>query len=91
MLVRRSTVFLIMLTFFTATAISREKPIREMSITRIAATPPSIDGKLDDAIWQQGTWEGNFSQYIPNENAKPSQETEFKIFHDDTYIYARVS
>jgi len=77
-----------MLTFFTATAISREKPIREMSITRIAATPPSIDGKLDDAIWQQGTWEGNFSQYIPNENAKPSQETEFKIFHDDTYIYA---
>jgi Domain of unknown function (DUF1083). len=65
-----------------------DKPTREMSISRNTLAVPTIDGKLDDAIWQQGTWEGSFSQYIPNEKAKPSQETEFKIFHDDSFIYA---
>lgn len=69
-------------------ASSVEKPKREMSMLRINGVAPSIDGVLNDAVWQQGTWERNFSQYIPNENAKPSQETEFKLLHDDSYIYA---
>lgn len=74
--------------FMIVSAFSIEKPLREMSISRVSVSAPTIDGKLDDTIWLQGAWEGNFTQYVPHENAKPSQETEFKIFHDDTYIYA---
>ncbi len=69
-------------------ASSVDKPKREMSMLRISGVAPAIDGVLDDAAWQQGTWQGNFSQYIPNDNAKPSQQTEFKLLHDDSYIYA---
>ena len=49
---------------------------------------PRIDGKLDDDCWMNtGEWSGGFLQQRPVEGAKPSQETYFKIFFDDRYIY----
>jgi hypothetical protein len=87
MLFRKISIALAIL-FPTFNGFAVDKPTREMSISRNTVAIPTIDGKLDDAIWQQGAWEGGFTQYIPNEKAKPSQETEFKIFHDDSYIYA---
>lgn len=87
MLIRKIFISLTIL-FYGISASSLDRPVREMSISRIASAVPTIDGKLDDAVWLHGLWEGNFTQYIPNEKAKPSQETEFKIFHDDSYIYA---
>jgi hypothetical protein len=56
------------------------------------ATPtdlkPKIDGKLDDACWQEtGTWDGDFIQQQPNQAKSPSQKTEIKILYDDTYLY----
>ncbi len=54
---------------------------------RLSTEKPKIDGKLDDACWQTGTWGGNFVQWIPNEGAAPSQKTEFKILYDDQNIY----
>ncbi len=53
-------------------------------------TPPVIDGNLDDKIWSQGEWMGGFTQYEPYENAPPSQQTEFKLFYDDNYIYVAI-
>jgi hypothetical protein len=49
---------------------------------------PRIDGRLDDACWQQvGAWEGGFIQQQPNQAKPPSQQTEIKILYDDTYLY----
>jgi hypothetical protein len=55
------------------------------------ALKPRIDGRLDDACWQQvGAWEGGFIQQQPNQAKPPSQETEIKILYDDTYLYMAI-
>jgi hypothetical protein len=54
----------------------------------IEAEIPTIDGKLDDAIWSdKSDWESNFTQREPIENTSPSEETSFKIFYDSKYMY----
>lgn len=48
---------------------------------------PIIDGNLNDPIWQEGSWYGNFVQHEPFNGRKPSQKTAFKIAYDDNYLY----
>jgi hypothetical protein len=62
-------------------------PVKKYFTTRLTTARPVIDGKLDDACWKTGNWEGNFIQFIPDEGGKPSQPTEFNIQYDDRYIY----
>lgn len=53
----------------------------------IRGTPPLIDGRLDDAAWQQVEWGGDFVQFQPYNGEAPTQETAFKILHDDKNLY----
>ncbi len=55
--------------------------------TRLTTPRPVIDGKLDDECWRQGTWAGDYTQYVPKEGASPSYPTEMNIQYDDKYIY----
>jgi cellulose/xylan binding protein with CBM9 domain len=48
---------------------------------------PNIDGKLDDAIWQQATAITAFTQVQPNEGAAPSEPITAYIVYDDENIY----
>lgn len=48
---------------------------------------PKIDGKLNDACWETGFWSGGFSQQVPDQGKKPSQNTEIKILYDDNNLY----
>ncbi len=67
-----------------------KKLYQTMSITEEQI--PSIDGLLDDPIWQDNTieWESNFIQRLPNENESPSQRTAFKIAYNDKYLFVGV-
>lgn len=47
----------------------------------------SIDGKLDEPVWQNATWQDDFTQYEPSEGKKPSQKTEFAILLDENHLY----
>ena len=58
--------------------------------TRLSTARPVIDGKLDDECWKTGTWAGNFTQYMPDEGAKPSYPTELNILFDDKYVYVAI-
>jgi len=49
--------------------------------------PPVIDGKYDEAAWNAVEWSGDFTQREPNDGAKPSQDTKFKILFDDNNLY----
>ncbi|MCS3796207.1 hypothetical protein GGD38_001545 [Chitinophagaceae bacterium OAS944] len=51
---------------------------------------PVIDGKLNDACWKTLSWSGNYTQWIPNEGAQPSQPTQLKILYDDKNIYVAI-
>lgn len=67
-----------------------KKPLPIYTTTRLTTPKPIIDGKLNDECWKTGEWGGNFTQWIPKEGAKPSQETQFKILYDDKNIYVAI-
>jgi hypothetical protein len=72
------------------TAVTPRPPPRIYMTERVTGRRPVIDGKLDDACWETGVWAGDFVQWIPNEGAKPSQQTHLKVFYDDYAIYVAV-
>jgi hypothetical protein len=57
---------------------------------RLTVEKPKIDGSLKDVCWSTGTWSGDYTQWIPNEGAKPSQPTLVKILFDDKNIYVAI-
>jgi hypothetical protein len=66
----------------------RKYPPRIYFTQKLKGKPPFIDGRLNDACWNEGEWAGNFVQQIPVEGAKPSAETEMKILYDEKNLYA---
>ena len=66
------------------------KPLRNYTTTRLTTEKPVIDGVLNDAAWQTGEWAGDFTQWVPNEGAKPSQPTYLKILYDNENLYVAI-
>jgi hypothetical protein len=60
---------------------------RTYHATRLADSPPSIDGRLDDPCWAQGEWAGDFTQREPVEGAAPTHPTQLKILYDNRNVY----
>ena len=50
-------------------------------------TPPTIDGQLDDAIWQRAAVITEFVQTSPVEGAPATEDTEVYIAFDSTHLY----
>ena len=50
-------------------------------------TPPVIDGKLDDPIWQQAELITDFHQTRPGNGTAPSERTEVYVLYDDDALY----
>jgi hypothetical protein len=66
---------------------ANKKPVRTYNTFHLSSEKPVIDGYLDDECWKTGEWSGDYTQWIPNEGAQPSQPTQLKIFFDDKNIY----
>ena len=49
--------------------------------------PPTIDGTLDDLVWQRATRITDFVQISPVEGAAASEDTEVFIAFDSAYLY----
>lgn len=58
--------------------------------TKRINTEINIDGILDEEVWVNGEWEGDFTQREPNDGAAPSQATFFKLYYTDKYIYVAI-
>lgn len=59
---------------------------KSLRAVRVAAAP-SIDGKLDDAIWQAVPAGTGFIQTQPNPGRPASQKTEVRFAYDDHAVY----
>ncbi len=59
---------------------------RSMRAVRVSEGP-RLDGVLDDMVWQEVEFEGDFIQRIPDTGAAPSEKTEFAIIYDDKNVY----
>ena len=62
---------------------------RVATATRITA-PPTVDGTLDEAVWQQATPLADFVQTEPQEGSPASERTEVRLLYDDAYVYVGV-
>ena len=51
------------------------------------ATPPVIDGKLDDEVWKNAAVLKDFYQIDPGDNIAPSKPTEVLIGYDPKFLY----
>lgn len=51
------------------------------------AQPPTIDGVLDDASWNEATPVSDFVMSRPDEGGKPTQKSEVRIIYDNRAIY----
>lgn len=73
---------------FLPHSFSQEK--RRYYTSRIQGNSPKIDGYLDDAAWEQVSWENTFTQYQPSNGEEPSQQTAFKILYGKNNIYIAI-
>ncbi len=74
------------LLFFSLFSQEQKEPTKSYTTAK-AGSELVIDGKLDDAAWDQVEWAGDFTGHMPEYKAKPTQETQFKILYDDKYLY----
>ncbi len=52
-----------------------------------AATSPALDGRLDDAAWQQAPWSDDFVDIEGTLKPAPAYRTRVKIIWDAKYLY----
>ncbi|MBX3174539.1 MAG: carbohydrate binding family 9 domain-containing protein [Gemmatimonadaceae bacterium] len=50
-------------------------------------TPPTIDGRPDDAGWRDAPVIDQFLEYEPQMGAEPRFRTEIRVLYDDHYLY----
>ena len=65
---------------------ARARPLPSFSTLRVT-TPPTIDGKLDEAMWSQGTPIRDFVQRELNEGVPASERTEVRLATDGVNLY----
>ena len=69
-----------------STAFAQTPPVRELTAVR-AASPPVIDGRLDDPVWATAVPAGDFLQRDPDEGKLATEETFVRIAFDDHAVY----
>ncbi len=52
-----------------------------------AASPPSIDGRLEDPVWKEAVPSSGFLQRDPVEGQPASEETQVRVAYDDDALY----
>lgn len=67
-----------------------EKVGKEIQAFYVGETPPRIDGKLDDEIWQRAQAIDDMVQNDPNNMQPPTERTSVKIAYDNRNVYVAV-
>jgi hypothetical protein len=62
---------------------------QELAALRLA-TPPEIDGRLDDRAWAGAAVASGFRQVLPDEGRPVSERTEVRVLYDDQAVYVAV-
>ena len=59
----------------------------DVAIPRIERPAVRIDGRLDEAVWQQAVLLNDFTQFDPVENIPATEATEAYVFFSSDAIY----
>jgi hypothetical protein len=55
--------------------------------TKVATSPPTIDGKTNDEAWENAQVIDKFLEYEPNNGVETRFKTEVRVVHDDNNLY----
>ena len=55
-----------------------------------AQTPPVIDGRLDEPVWQTAPLLDGFVEFSPSDGVPASERTEARVLYDDHAIYVGI-
>ena len=47
----------------------------------------TLDGIPNETAWEMVSWQGEFTQWQPDDGGSPTQLTNFKVMYDQKYIY----
>ncbi len=61
-------------------------PTKVARVVRVES-PPVVDGRLDEKVWQQANVITDFHQIRPGDGAEPSELTEVYLLYDDDALY----
>jgi hypothetical protein len=70
-----------------AQAPASEPATPRIQATRIDAAAPTVDGRLDEAVWQQASWVSDFTTREPVEGGRPAGTTEVAFLVDGSSLY----
>jgi len=76
---------LLLIAMFATTARSKEEYPIYVYPSQRAATPPKLDGVLDDACWKDAPVVGRFTYH--NRTDLADAQTSFRVAYDDTCLY----
>ena len=85
-------VFSSILALSPVVAFADTAPVRSTTALRIAPhhlKPPKIDGRLDDAVWQQVPFTSDFLQLDPVEGEAASEKTTVQVAYDEEGLLRR--
>jgi hypothetical protein len=68
-----------------------EKAGKEIEALYVGDTPPRIDGKLDDEIWQRAQPIDDMVQNDPDNMKPPTERTLVKVAYDNRNVYVAVT
>ncbi|WP_420458244.1 DUF5916 domain-containing protein [Neolewinella sp.] len=60
---------------------------RSYQTERVTGDVPLIDGSPTEAAWDLVEWSGDYTQFSPNADKPPTQQTFLKILYDDRNLY----
>ena len=80
---------LALMLFFSFQIIAQDSIPKRVYTTKSIAgkTAPTIDGKLDDAIWNEVEWTSDYVEFQPDVGTPPTEQTKMKILYDDKNLY----
>lgn len=84
--IRFSPLILVLLFFYNHNFAQVDLSKYSINIKKLES-PPSIDGKMNDACWKDIEFVKNFTQFEPNLDTLPTYDTQFKIAYDDQAFY----
>ncbi len=59
-------------------------------VAQHVGTPPDLDGRLTEEVWQNARKTAQFTQKFPDEGKPPTERTEVAVLYDDEALYIGV-
>ena len=85
--VRSGAACAVLLAGYSVASVAQEPLTRKvMDIVR-TETPPVVDGRLDEQVWQRATVIEDLHQYDPLERGVPSEISIFYVLYDEENLY----